>query len=585
MGGSRGSEPAGWARQVGADPTGRSPTSASATRTRVVGVDDVGGRRPRALGAKCPDVNLEIVEPGPEPTRSRCAVHERGAGITEACGTGACAAAWAAARWGLGHAGDGRTRGAHGRWTCKVTLDDPRRRRVTAHRSGDLRRHRRAPSSHRSTSRQASGPVTSPVHDEALGDTLIERSIRERIVLVGVTPPAPTRRHRGQPRRAGRCSSTRPAPTTWPRPAPRDAPTRDLHRQGQGRGARELCLAVDADTVVFDNELTPAQQFNLEKLLGRTAIDRTAVILDIFAQNAHTLEGKAQVELALLRYRLPRLRGRPASLSQQAGGIGARFGPGETQLEVDRRRIMRRITPRARPEASSPRTRQLQRKSRRPAAASPRSPSSATRTPASRRCSTASPRPACSSRTACSPRSTRPPAASPCPAASRCCSPTPSASSAACPTARRGVQEHARGGGRGRPARPRRRRQRGRPGGQIDAVRAVLGEIGAGRGARAARVQQGRPRARGGQRQVVAATRARSRSRPSPARASTTCSCSATGCGRSPAVVELLVPYDRGDVLAASTARARWCRRHDDGDARPARLSDGRRSGAWPSSS
>ena len=59
---------------------------------------------------------------------------------------------------------------------------------------------------------------------------------------------------------------------------------------------------------MFDNELSPAQQYNLEKLLGRTAIDRTAVILDIFAQNAHTLEGKAQVELALLRYRLPRLR-------------------------------------------------------------------------------------------------------------------------------------------------------------------------------------------------------------------------------------------------------------------------------------
>ena len=79
---------------------------------------------------------------------------------------------------------------------------------------------------------------------------------------------------------------------------------------GKGKAAElhELCLAVDADTVVFDNELSPAQQYNLEKLLGRTAIDRTAVILDIFAQNAHTLEGKAQVELALLRYRLPRLR-------------------------------------------------------------------------------------------------------------------------------------------------------------------------------------------------------------------------------------------------------------------------------------
>ncbi len=140
---------------------------------------------------------------------------------------------------------------------------------------------------------------------------------------------------------------------------------------------------------MFDNELSPAQQFNLEKLLGRTAIDRTAVILDIFGQNAHTLEGKAQVELALLRYRLPRLRrGATANLSQQRGGVGARFGSGETKLEVDRRRIMRRITKlesdlkdlaaHAIAAAQEPRD----------AAGSPRSPSSATRTPASPRCST-----------------------------------------------------------------------------------------------------------------------------------------------------------------------------------------------------
>src|SRR6185295_299678 len=102
------------------------------------------------------------------------------------------------------------------------------------------------------------------------------------------------------------------------------------------------CLAVDADTVVFDNELTPAQQRNLEKIMGRSVLDRTAVILDIFAQHAHSQEGKVQVELALLRYRLPRLRGRGLALSQQAGHIGTR-GPGETQLEVDRRRIVRRI--------------------------------------------------------------------------------------------------------------------------------------------------------------------------------------------------------------------------------------------------
>jgi GTP-binding protein HflX len=113
---------------------------------------------------------------------------------------------------------------------------------------------------------------------------------------------------------------------------------------GSGKVAElaELCLAVDSDTVVFEHNLSPAQQRNLENILGRTAIDRTAVILDIFAQNARTPEGKAQVELALLQYRLPRLRRSAESLSQQAGGIGTR-GPGETQLETDRRRLVSRM--------------------------------------------------------------------------------------------------------------------------------------------------------------------------------------------------------------------------------------------------
>ena len=112
--------------------------------------------------------------------------------------------------------------------------------------------------------------------------------------------------------------------------------------RGKAEEIAELSRTLDADTVVFDEELTPAQQRNLQAILGRTAIDRTAVILDIFAQNARTPEGKAQVELALLRYRLPRLRGKGHALSQQAGGIGTR-GPGETQLEVDRRRLVRRM--------------------------------------------------------------------------------------------------------------------------------------------------------------------------------------------------------------------------------------------------
>ncbi|HNH37502.1 MAG TPA: GTPase HflX, partial [Microthrixaceae bacterium] len=112
---------------------------------------------------------------------------------------------------------------------------------------------------------------------------------------------------------------------------------------GKAEEIRRVAEATDCDTVVFDDELSPAQQRNLEKLLGRTAIDRTAVILDIFGQNAHSQEGKAQVQLAMFRYRLPRLRGRGGSLSQQAGGVGTRRGPGETQLEIDRRRITRQV--------------------------------------------------------------------------------------------------------------------------------------------------------------------------------------------------------------------------------------------------
>ena len=133
--------------------------------------------------------------------------------------------------------------------------------------------------------------------------------------------------------------------------------------RGKAEEVRRISEAADADTVVFDDELTPAQQRNLEQILGRTAIDRAAVILDIFAQNAHTEEGRAQVELALLQYRLPRLRGRGLTLSQQAGRIGTR-GPGETQLEVDRRRIMRRIRKLEVDLRDLERTRRTQRRSR-----------------------------------------------------------------------------------------------------------------------------------------------------------------------------------------------------------------------------
>jgi GTP-binding protein HflX len=133
--------------------------------------------------------------------------------------------------------------------------------------------------------------------------------------------------------------------------------------RGKAEEIAEMSRSLDVDTVVFDDDLTPAQHRNLEKLFGRTAIDRTAVILDIFAQNARSPEGKAQVELALLRYRLPRLRGRGSALSQQAGGIGTR-GPGETQLEVDRRRLVRRMHRLEADLREVERTRTLQRRSR-----------------------------------------------------------------------------------------------------------------------------------------------------------------------------------------------------------------------------
>ena len=98
----------------------------------------------------------------------------------------------------------------------------------------------------------------------------------------------------------------------------------------------------EIDVVIMDNELSPAQQKNIENTMNTKVIDRTTLILDIFAQRARTSEGRLQVELAQLRYRLPRLMGMGTSLSRLGGGIGTR-GPGETKLESDRRHIRRRI--------------------------------------------------------------------------------------------------------------------------------------------------------------------------------------------------------------------------------------------------
>ena len=112
--------------------------------------------------------------------------------------------------------------------------------------------------------------------------------------------------------------------------------------EGKAMEVRQLVEATASTMVVFDNELSPGNIRALEELIGVTVLDRSALILDIFAQRAKTKEGRLQVELAQYKYLLPRLSGMGASLSRQGGGIGTR-GPGETKLESDRRHIRERI--------------------------------------------------------------------------------------------------------------------------------------------------------------------------------------------------------------------------------------------------
>lgn len=123
------------------------------------------------------------------------------------------------------------------------------------------------------------------------------------------------------------------------RPAPDPA---TVVGQGKLEEAAEYCKANEIELTIFDCELSPAQMRNIERALQTAVVDRTALILDIFARRAVTAEGKIQVELAQLQYRLPRLSGLGTALSRLGGGIGTR-GPGETQLETDRRHIRRRI--------------------------------------------------------------------------------------------------------------------------------------------------------------------------------------------------------------------------------------------------
>ncbi|SHE46719.1 GTP-binding protein HflX [Ferrithrix thermotolerans DSM 19514] len=195
--------------------------------------------------------------------------------------------------------------------------------------------------------------------------TLIERSFQERIILVGVALGGKSYEEvESDLDELALLVDTAGALVVGRVIQRRDRPDpATFVGAGKAEEIHQLSEVLDVDTVVFDEELTPAQQRNLEKIFGRTAIDRTAVILDVFAQNASTPEGKAQVELALLSYRLPRLRGKGKALSQQVGRIGTR-GPGETKLEEDRRRLLERMSALRRELKAIQSTRQLQRRSR-----------------------------------------------------------------------------------------------------------------------------------------------------------------------------------------------------------------------------
>jgi GTPase len=132
---------------------------------------------------------------------------------------------------------------------------------------------------------------------------------------------------------------------------------------GKAEEIRAVAASSEATLILFDHDLSPTQQRNLEDSLPCRVVDRTQLILDIFARHARTREGQLQVELAQLEYMLPRLAGRGLSMSQTGGGIGTR-GPGETQLETDRRKIQRRLVQLRRELESVRRVRSLQRERR-----------------------------------------------------------------------------------------------------------------------------------------------------------------------------------------------------------------------------
>jgi GTPase len=187
----------------------------------------------------------------------------------------------------------------------------------------------------------------------------------ERVILVGVAVGGSieaTERSLEELRRLTETAGAEVVDVTLQRRTRPDAGT--FVGKGKVLEVAEMVKAQGADTVIMDDELSPGQLRRLEELVDAKVIDRTALILDIFAQHATSREGKAQVELAQLNYLLPRLRGWGESLNRMGGGIGTRRGPGETKMEVDRRRIRRRITRLRRDLGELARTRDVKRHGR-----------------------------------------------------------------------------------------------------------------------------------------------------------------------------------------------------------------------------
>ena len=201
------------------------------------------------------------------------------------------------------------------------------------------------------------------------GMTPISEERRERAVLVGVDRPGSTWPLASSLAELERLVDTAGADAVATTTQKLDAPNpRTFVGTGKAEEVAELARAHAADLVVFDDELTPSQQANLEKAMGRDVkvIDRTALILDIFALHATSKEGRLQVRLAQNEYLLPRLRGMWAHLAsnRMGGGVGSRFGEGESQLEVDRRMVRKRITSIRRELEQVSRMRETQRSAR-----------------------------------------------------------------------------------------------------------------------------------------------------------------------------------------------------------------------------